>query len=63
MKDEDFTKMCRQSSFCNTLMNRLNNDIYSSKVSYGSVENHTVMQNDIVRLRRELLALSKMLDP
>ena len=63
MKDKDFAVIRRQALFCSELMKRLDDDICFSKISYGSIEKHTAMQNDIVRLRRELLALSKMLDP
>ena len=59
----DKCKVDKQAMFCKDLMERLNNNILSAKVSYGSLEKHTVMQNDIIRLRRELMLLSEMLDP
>lgn len=59
----DKCKVDIQALFCKELMERLNNNILSAKVSYDSLEKHTVMQNDIIRLRRELMLLSEMLDP
>lgn len=52
----------RQSEFCLELMTRLNEDIKDSeKHAYLSVvKNYTQKQNDIRRLRRELLKLWKM---
>lgn len=46
------TQRKKQSEFCLDLMERLNRNI--EKVG------HTVIQDDIKRLRRELLELSKM---
>lgn len=53
-----------QSRFCLNLMKRLNVDVNELRPNdYGTdVLYKTRMQNDIVRLRRELLTLSKMLD-
>lgn len=59
----DKCKVDKQVLFCKELMERLNDSILSAKVSYGSLEKHTVMRNDIIRLRRELMLLSEMLDP
>ena len=59
----DKRKIDVQVLFCKELMDRLNDSILSAKVSYGSLDKHTVMQNDIIRLRRELILLSEMLDP
>ena len=49
--------------FCRMLMDRLSDSITSSKICCGAFEKHTVKQNDITRLRRELLTLSEMLKP
>lgn len=53
-----------QSRFCKELMDRLNKDIkkITSIDYYSSFSGHTTCQNDIVRLRRELMELSKMFD-
>lgn len=59
----DKCKVDMQVLFCKELMERLNDSILSAKVSCGALEKHTVMQNDIIRLRRELMLLSEMLDP
>lgn len=55
----------KQSEFCLELMLRLTDDIRTSDEScYGSyLENYTQRQQDIVRLRRELMTLSKILNP
>ena len=49
----------KQSEFCLELMLRLMDDIRTSDEScYGSyLENYTQRQQDIVRLRRELMTL------
>lgn len=57
----------KQASFVNELTSRLVKDIEAEVSIYDNDEvytlsNYTRMQNDIVRIRRELLALSKMLD-
>lgn len=57
----------KQVSFINELTVRLVKDIEAEVSIYDTDEvytlsNYTRMQNDIVRIRRELLALSKMLD-
>jgi len=59
----DKCKVDKQALFCKDLMERLNDSVQSAVVSYGEIERHTVMQNDIIRLRRELMLLSEMLDP
>lgn len=49
--------------FCKELLDRLieyTDDNYSDSNSYAS--NHTVIQNDITRLRRELMSVSHKLD-
>lgn len=53
-----------QSQFCVELMLRLNEEIRNARDGYLSgMENHCRKQNDIQRIRRELLELGKMLDP
>ena len=58
------TQRKKQSAFCLDLMERINKDIEKCEdeknVSYP--DRHTVIQDDIKRLRRELLELSKMHD-
>lgn len=53
-----------QSRFCKELADRLNKDILkvTNVEYYGSPMGHTTLQNDIIRLRRELMELSKMFD-
>lgn len=54
-----------QADFCLDLMKRLNNSITNAKSQdlWGTlvIENKTQMQEDIRRLRRELMDLQKML--
>lgn len=57
----------KQALFVNELTSRLAKDIEAEVSIYDTDEvytlsNYTRMQNDIVKIRRELLALSKMLD-
>lgn len=52
-----------QSKFCTELMKRVNDDVQKSQVSYGTIDKHTQMVADIVRLRRELNDLRAMLNP
>lgn len=56
-------KIKHQSFFCNELMMRLDVEIQLSKIEYGSLPNYTRLQQDIVRLRKELNDLRIMLDP
>ena len=49
--------------FCKQLMDRLvefTEKNYNDDISWGS--NHTVIQNDIIKLRRELMNVSHKLD-
>lgn len=46
----------------NKLKNSLNKSIKESENNTYSLENHYSLQRDIVRLRRELMDLSKLLD-
>ena len=54
-----------QLSFCNELMNRmsneLKNDMHVNIRQYCNIFNHTRHQSDIIRLRRELMNLSKLI--
>jgi len=53
----------RDLKFCKELMDRLikyTDDNYTSERSWQS--NHTVIQNDITRLRRELMSVSHKLE-
>lgn len=60
----DFNGIFEQSLFCKQLMERLHVEIRSSKEgSWSGMENHIRKQDDIKRIRRELMTLSKMLDP
>ena len=60
----DFDDIRSQCQFCAELMLRLNDDIKKSKEGlWSGMENHVRKQDDIKRIRRELLTLSKMLDP
>ena len=57
----------KQISFCEELLNKLKIDLkenlseFHSNDIYYSIPNHSRMENDIVRLRRELNILSNML--
>ena len=59
----DVKRARAQSAFCKDLMNRLDDSIQNDNDEYYGVEKYTVKQNDIVRLRRELMVLSKLLFP
>lgn len=53
-----------QATFCAELMLRLREDIQASgEGSWSGMENHVRHQDDIKRVRRELMKLSKMLTP
>lgn len=61
---DDFKNIKSQSKFCKELMTRLDDDIQKSgHGTYSGMSNHTQKQNDIIRIRRELNALAKLLDP
>lgn len=51
-----------QSNFCVDLMLRLAEDIVDMEPDVSGVKGHYRMMQDITRLRRELLRLSKMID-
>lgn len=65
MKNNDeFANIKSQSQFCTELMLRLNKEVQKAgKGLYSGMETYTRKQYDIKRVRRELLELSKMLDP
>lgn len=52
----------KQSEFCAELMKRVNDDVQKSRANYGTVDKHTQIATDIIRLRRELNDLRAMLD-
>lgn len=51
-----------QCQFCTELMLRLNEEFIEAKLNFDGVEGRYRMEQDIIRLRRELLRLSKMID-
>lgn len=60
----DFADIKSQSQFCTELMLRLNDEIQKSGEGYWSgMANHIRKQDDIKRIRRELMTLANMLDP
>lgn len=60
----DIRRIRKQAEFCTELMMRLCKEIEESGEGYWSgMENHIRKQDDIKRIRRELLTLSKMLNP
>lgn len=60
----DMKAIGNQSQFCLELMTRLNKEIKDSgEGSWSGMENHIRKQDDIKRLRRELMTLAKMLNP
>lgn len=60
----DIRRIRKQAEFCTELMMRLRKEIEESGEGYWSgMENHIRKQDDIKRIRRELLTLSKMLNP
>ncbi|MEE1097515.1 MAG: hypothetical protein U0K83_04195 [Bacteroidales bacterium] len=55
-----------QMKFCKELMLRLEKSVAENvdmDSSWWGIRNHSQMQNDIVRLRRELNTLNKLLYP
>ena len=53
-----------QMQFCTELVMRLNDEIGDDGEGYWSgMKNHIRKQEDIKRIRRELLTVSKMLNP
>lgn len=57
---DDIKSQCK---FCTELMLRLNAEIQdANESSYCGIIGHTIMQADIIRLRRELNDLRKMLN-
>lgn len=64
MKSYDFADIKSQSQFCTELMLRLNEDIQDAKESsWSGMKDHTRKQDDIKRIRRELMTLSRLLNP
>lgn len=53
-----------QTMFCKMLLDRLNDDIKVAREgSWSGMADHCQKQDDIKRIRRELMKLSKMLNP
>lgn len=63
MEEKKITIMdvINQADFCLDLMKRLNDSITNSKTDGFQIDNRTPMQEDIRRLRRELMDLQKIL--
>ena len=60
----DYKKISDQVLFCSVLMGRIKADIENAQQdSFGKISRYTAMQNDIIRLRRELNDLREMLNP
>lgn len=51
----------KQSAFCTELMKRIDEKIHNAEVRYGCIKYHTRLENDVIRLRRELNELHDML--
>jgi len=51
----------KQCAFCAELMSRLSSEITTAKTDYGRITYHSRMENDVIRLRRELNVLRDML--
>ena len=60
---KDLYDIKKQTKFCTELMLRLNDDVQNAEIDYGVVTNHSRMEADIIRLRREPNDLRKMLYP
>ena len=60
---KDIYDIKSQSQFCTELMLRLNEQIQNSDKGISGMENYTRKQEDIRRIRRELMDLQKMLYP
>ena len=59
--DFNVSKIKKQSTFCLLLMERLDDEIKSSDIQFGGLKGYTQRREDIRKIRRELLDLSKML--
>lgn len=55
-------EMMKDLKFCQELMNRLVEFADECHTSYWHIEKSTVIQNDIIRLRRELNEVRKKLE-
>lgn len=60
---KDIHDIKSQSKFCADLMFKLNEDIQYSGKGISGMEKYTRKQEDIRRIRRELMDLQKMLYP
>ena len=64
MKNSVTMRMIKeQSNFCKQLMDKLCLEINGSGFNWNTIDYHHRKQDDIKRIRRELMELSKMLDP
>ena len=66
MTEPKIRNIKHQSLFCNELMMRLDDSIQAAKADdweFRGIDNYTQIQQDIIRLRRELNQLRTMLDP
>lgn len=63
--NDKFSNIRSQSQFCMELMSRLNNDIQNAGAGQHTwgMDSYCRKQEDIRRIRRELMTLQKMLDP
>ena len=60
----NFEAIRSQMQFCTELVQRLNDEIHQDgEGSWSGMKNHIRKQDDIKRIRRELMTVSKMLDP
>lgn len=60
----DIVTIRSQMLFCTELCQRLNDEIQNdAEGTWSGMANHCRKQDDIKRLRRELLTVSKMLNP
>lgn len=66
MTERKIRNIKHQSLFCNELMMRLDDSIQVTKADdyeFCGIDNYTQIQQDIIRLRRELNQLRTMLYP
>ena len=61
--NDKFSNIRSQSQFCMELMSRLNQDIQVAGHDTWRMDSYCRKQEDIRRIRRELMTLQKMLDP
>lgn len=59
----DKKKIVDQARFCSVLMGRIKADVENAHEYDWALDKRTVMQTDVIRLRRELNELRKLLNP